>query len=397
MICEQIHIDSSPSTLVRPQVLIVGLTTPPIGGVAVCVESLLNASRLQHSFELFIHDPSKGLPSESGFRWFCFRVFRFLLRQMRRDALEEIRLKLLLRTLIQIPQLRLAHVHTSSFSSFWMNARLMEEMHRRNIPVILHMHGGGFRDFFAQADSEEKQRILNILAQPEALIALSEAWQTFYQQLVPDQVVFILPNPINDVSPPVTGSERQAVLFLGHITRKKGVLDLLQAWAEVRTELPEAELWLAGPDLEGIVRNLTSAELKQSRVVYHGLVEGEAKQHLLKESALMALPSYFEGLPIVVLEALGMGLPVVATPVGAIPEVITDGDEGLLVPVGDIQAISGAIIRLLENPESRFQMGKLGYERISQRYHIDRISVELATIYQQLLEESSDETSSSSE
>ncbi|MBL7033518.1 MAG: glycosyltransferase family 4 protein [Candidatus Delongbacteria bacterium] len=376
----------------RPQVLVVGLLPPLIGGVATCVKTFLEAPGLQAQYKLSSHDPTRGLPAESGFCGLWRRGFLFLMRCLGRNLKVEQRLDQLKRKLDAITDLRLVHLHSSSFESFRLNARLVEELHRQRITFLLQMHGGGFREFFDQASIEEQEWIRRILNLPSGLIVLSEQWRSFYQHLVPEQEIFLLPNPIQDKAEPRLVQHPEAVFFLGHLTRNKGVEDLLAAWQKVRISRPEAELWLAGPDLEQIMSGISVTEKEKLGIKYFGLVLGEEKRKLFHQAALLTLPSYYEGLPIVLLEAMAMGLPVVATPVGAVPEVLTDGEEGLLVPVGEIDQLASALLQLLKNPELRQSMGQLGFDRVSQKYHIDVLSVTLAEIYQQTIEKGDHET-----
>ena len=116
-------------------------------------------------------------------------------------------------------------------------------------------------------------------------------------------------------------------------------------------------------------------------VTFAGWVRGEEKLALLQEAALLALPSYAEGVPIAVLEAMAAGLPVVTTPVGGIPDLIADGRNGLLVQPGDVPALASAINRLLDDPALRGAMGDLNRQQVVAEYDVPRYVDRLLALY----------------
>ena len=105
---------------------------------------------------------------------------------------------------------------------------------------------------------------------------------------------------------------------------------------------------------------------------------------LLTLSDLLVLPSYTEGLPLVILEAMAAGLPVVATPVGGIPEVVIHQETGFLVPVENVQALGDAILRLLQNPLLRNEMGNKGLEMVNENFSLEKMCGEVFDIYEKV-------------
>jgi glycosyltransferase involved in cell wall biosynthesis len=121
----------------------------------------------------------------------------------------------------------------------------------------------------------------------------------------------------------------------------------------------------------------------RDRVVFAGRRDDAAE--LLVELDVLALPSWTEGLPLVVLEAMARRRPVVATPVGGTPEVVVDGETGLLVPPRDPDALAAALRRLLADADLRRRMGDAGYERVRERFSADAMTGRVLEIYDEVL------------
>jgi len=164
----------------------------------------------------------------------------------------------------------------------------------------------------------------------------------------------------------------------------KGLDHLIQAIATLRPELPDLRLEIAGtgPEqmrLETLVRTLGLTEC----VTFLGWQVDLAAA--MARWAVFALPSFDEGLPIVVLEAMAASLPVVATAVGGVPEVVEDGRTGWLVPSGDSASLAEGLRLLLLNPEQRRAMGAAGRARAQEHFSIDRMVAGIAKIYDDIL------------
>ena len=157
--------------------------------------------------------------------------------------------------------------------------------------------------------------------------------------------------------------------------------DLIAALAALPPDLPRWRLTFAGggdlPHYQEAVRKAGLA----GRVAFLGWVDQARVQRLLAEADVLVLPSYHEGLPLVILEALGAGTPVVATTVGAIPQFLRAGEDALLVTPGDRADLTDSLARLIRDPASRQRLGDAGratYERI---FSLDAFKRNLLAIY----------------
>lgn len=198
----------------------------------------------------------------------------------------------------------------------------------------------------------------------------------------------VIPNGVDGqiqaFTKPPTG--RKWIIFAGRMERVKGV-DLLP---DILMSLPE-EIGLfmvgAGPEREVLEQEFEKKELTH-RVVWTGAIAPNEVFTYMDKSLVLVLPSRYEPQGRVVLEAMSKGRPVVAGRVGGIPEMITDGVEGILVDEPEAAAYSAAINRILIDPERAMQMGKWGRERVRSAYSWDRLGREMLTVYKELIQKS---------
>lgn len=173
--------------------------------------------------------------------------------------------------------------------------------------------------------------------------------------------------------------------FLGRFTRDKGIAELTQAFQALRLRHPEARLLLLGRFEEGdpVPQAARSFIETDPGVVQAGFVaDPSAYYHVLD---ILALPTYREGYPTVVLEASAAAKPVVGTYATGSVDAVVDGVTGLLVPVGDSEALAAALLRLIEDPDLAHQLGLAGRERVLRDYTTEQVCGRLAALYQELL------------
>ena len=153
-------------------------------------------------------------------------------------------------------------------------------------------------------------------------------------------------------------SEKWRLLFIGRVVRPKGIFEAMDTARLLQKCLPEAELIIAGdgPDLDEARAFATEHELNNVR--FAGRVNAEEKRHLYEESHALFLPSYTEGLPGVVVEAMAFGLPVITRPVGGIPDVLINGDHGFLIKSLEPEDFAECIQRLKNDPELYHSIAK---------------------------------------
>lgn len=274
----------------------------------------------------------------------------------------------------------IVHIHTASYNSFRRSVVFLKMARWFGKKTILHIHGGGFKEYYAT----NKQWIANTLNSCDAIITLSESWKEFYQSITSGPEIYVLENII--ANPNIINKEENHkcnFLFLGKIDPLKGIYDLIDVLYQHKAYLSDKiELHIGGggeiDELQGLI---TKYELG-SFVFYEGFVSGSKKEMLLNLCDAYILPSYTEGLPVSILEAMSYGKPILATPVGGIPEVVTD--NGLLFQPGDKAAIFNALDFIVGNYDLRHQMGQKSKD-MAKEYLPNSVERNLQSIYNKLL------------
>src|SRR5205823_1799964 len=186
--------------------------------------------------------------------------------------------------------------------------------------------------------------------------------------------VVVVPPPVA-ITVPELAAKPNLVLFLGHLEAAKGIYDLLDALAGVRSAVPDVRLACAGDgDRIGVARYAENLGIAEA-VKFTGWVGPSGKRALLEHAAVFALPSYDEALPVSLLEAMSAGVPVVATPVGGIVEVVVDRASGLLVAPGDTAGLERALTRLLVEPALAARLGVAARETARLRFALVRLAL----------------------
>jgi glycosyltransferase involved in cell wall biosynthesis len=285
------------------------------------------------------------------------------------------------------------HIHMASNGSYLRKSILARICLARGHRLILHIHGAMFDQFMERAGSEKKKKIITLLNKANRVIVLSGSWFSFFEKYVPGERLRVIYNPSSTYSSgqnrayktgnvQAGGSTLMKVLFMGRFGQRKGAYDLIRAAAKLR-EVPFMLDMYGDGEIEK-VRELVEKENLKEKVSINGWVPHSKIWEIYENADVMALPSYAEGLPMSLLEAVGEGLPVVSTRVGGIPEVVEDGRNGFLIEPGDVEALADRLRRLVTSPEMAERMGRESLNIAREKFSTDRIGQELQQLYQEL-------------
>ncbi len=278
----------------------------------------------------------------------------------------------------------IVHIHGASRASFWRKSVFMAIALAARCPVIFHLHGGGFARFYDEECGPVRKRIVRFLLERAArIIVLSNQWRAWVSSAMHNPNVVCIANPMPMHPEPAVARRRNVLLFLGRLERAKGVFDLVDALVELRATHPDVRLVLAGDDVDGLGRYAEERGVADA-VHLAGWVGPEQKRALLDSAAVFVLPSYAEGSPISLLEAMAAGLPSVATAVGGIPDVVADGVNGMLVEPGDVAMLARVLRKLLDDRMLRARLGTAARETVRLRFDADHVIGELEKIYTSL-------------
>jgi glycosyltransferase involved in cell wall biosynthesis len=236
------------------------------------------------------------------------------------------------------------HCHMSYKGSFFRKLTFVVLAKLFRHKSIVHLHGSEFKDYYAASSDFKKKLILWLINSVDEFVVLSDSWQEFIGKIAARKVMVI--NNYVDIEKYDVARIPGQILFLGAFIKRKGIYDLINALKQISND---CHLHLCGAGEDEAVQTLIDELSLSDSVTNHGWVNTKQKTQLLSECSVFILPSYNEGLPMVIIEAMACEIPVISTPVGGIPEVIIEGETGYLVEPGDIGAISSKLSTVLDN------------------------------------------------
>lgn len=279
------------------------------------------------------------------------------------------------------------HIHSSFGGSFYrkMPFILLGSWFKK--PIINHVHGADFNEFYLNASDKKRKLIKNIYNKCSKIIALSEEWKDNLKQIIDESKITVIENYsiLNNeaIDERQNKKNEHNVLFLGFICKRKGCYDIPAIVEKVALEIPDVRFVLAGSGDIDQIKATTPDKIKKN-IVYPGWVRYKEKDKLLKKADLFFLPSYNEGMPMSILDAMGYGLPIVSTTVGGITKIVHDGVNGYACEPGDKENMANAIIDLLINDKKRLRLGNASVNIVSKSYSLQQNIQKIESIYLEL-------------
>ncbi|PGM56742.1 glycosyltransferase family 4 protein [Bacillus sp. AFS053548] len=253
---------------------------------------------------------------------------------------------------------KIVHIHSSSDSSFYRKSIfvLLSKLFKKNI--IFHIHSGKFLEFYNKKSLFQRRFIKKILSICDEILVLTESWsQNIFNELKIKSKV--LPNYIDgslykDTKLKSQFNEIKKIVYMGKICEHKGIYDVIDVVKHLKSKNISCKFIIAGNGSKTDINelnNLIENNSIEEYIEYVGWLNIKEKIELLSTSDIFILPSHIEAFGIVLLEAMHFGLPIVATEVGGIPEVVIKNKNALLVPAKSPIDLSKSIITLLENKD----------------------------------------------
>lgn len=276
----------------------------------------------------------------------------------------------------------IVHIHMASRRSTYRKIKYIQIAKKYNKKVILHIHGGGFSKFYdEECNDRQKEYIKNNLNKADKIIVLSEEWKKYFTKLIKENKLEILYNGVKVPEEYDKDLSNKNILFLGRINEQKGIYDLIKAIKIIKEKYPDVCLYVGGTGEENRIQKSVNELQLEDNVKMLGWINNEQKDKILKKCAIFVLPSYFEAMPMSILEAMSYYCVTLSTNVGSIPKVIQNNENGILVKPGDIKNISDMINYLFENKETMSKISSNARTTIEKKYNIKKNVNKLLNIY----------------
>jgi glycosyltransferase involved in cell wall biosynthesis len=233
-----------------------------------------------------------------------------------------------------------------------------------------------------------------VMRLPDALAVLSERDRAVASAHVNPEKLVVLPPTCNPdlLEVPLArnrSGDGVSTLFVGWLTAAKGIFDLLDVAESLRDTRPRITFQVLGSGMSAEETAAVAAEVDRrglrTLVSLRGVLIGEEKRRAFAEADVLFLPTHWDAFPVVVLEAMAAGLPVVSTRVGGVPRLVEDGQGGLLGQVGDARSLAAGLERLALAPDVRLQMGGFNRHRFRTLWHPDVVGQAALDLYYRLL------------
>ena len=367
----------------RPRLLAVGPLPPPLGGVQLMNEMLIRSS-LANDFAIETVNTSKGRA-----RW-------AVEKQSWRTPIDFVKHAGMLITAIARFRPDVVYLHAASGISFTRDWALMTIARLMGRRVVCHYHGTRHTIFPSTQTSFGCWAGRAMMGAAHRVIALSPGYRDTYAEVWRRSDVTWSPNLV-DLAPyaglpktaPWLAPGERAVLFMGRLSAPKGIHDLFDAMAPVVAKHADVRFVLAGVAETEAQEPLLRADIERRglgpRVTFLGSLEGRKKALAYATSAVIAIPSWTEAFPLVIPEAMAGGLPMVVTAVGAIPDFVVDGEDGLLIPPRDPSALAAALDRLLSDEPLRARMSAHVRERAEKEFAVEVGAARVRQVLEDLL------------
>jgi glycosyltransferase involved in cell wall biosynthesis len=297
-------------------------------------------------------------------------------------------LKALIKAFYYLPPSDVVHLHGAVHLSLLRKSAFIWLARLFRCRVIYHFHSPQtvFEDFFS-VRGIRRRYALATLRQCDAIVVLSDSWEATVRKVLPDSTIVVIYNPVMEAQPVAKDQHAESldVLYLAHLIRRKGYDDLVKAFAIVVDKVPAARLVFCGSGETEEAQRLSEELGIAANVVFRGWIPETEIAQALSAATVFCLPSYDEGLPMGILEAMSSGVAIVTTPVGGVPDVLTHERNALLVEPGDIDDLGEQLARLLIDAELRRRLAAEAL-RDSGAFRPEKIAEDWARLYRNVAE-----------
>lgn len=359
----------------KPKCLVLGPIPPPVGGIETVTVAVLESEAMKQ-FEVMHCDPAKGTKARMGqFRLGNLKMALSYFGKMRR-ALKEFK-----PDVVYMPI-------TSTWSGFLQDTVLCKMSKKHGAKVVGHVHGHHFYTIL-ERKGWQAPIVRKSIDRFDAILMLGERWRNLMADYGARGKILIVPSTArkeifergNTVTRVPNLTQSATALFVGQMGHRKGMFDILRAMLLLKQRNVQCKLIAVGPgELEGeyeAVQALAKELQLGDLVEFTGPLQGEALYAKFAAADFLVLPSYDEGLPVVLHEAAAFSIPTICTPVGAIPDLLRHEQNSLLVEPGNVEQIADALSRMTTEPENRIAWGAQ-LKKDDHSFHPDVVTAQIA-------------------
>lgn len=350
----------------KDKILVISVNNLAKGGVASVVTTFMQSEYLNSNFDIHYfhsHDPKNFIT-----KWISWIIsviyFPFLLLS---------------------GKFRVAHIHGSLKGSLFRKSFFLLWLKLFKVPTIYQCHAAQVEKYF-NSKSEFQLKVIRVIFSLFTLrLCLGKKSVGLFEDKT-NSKWDVLFNPVPDITVLREKQDTCNFTFMGELTKRKGIDDLLEAFSQCNNE--HARLLVAGNgDIDTFKERCRTLGI-ENKVDFLGWINNSEKLQLLAKTDVVVLPSYAEGLPMSILEAMSVGLPVITTPVGAVEDAITARTHGLLIEPGNINDLCSALNELISDNEKREYLGNNAKSKFKQYFEVDVVAKKLAEYYTELIPES---------
>ena len=330
------------------RVIVFGPDIKGRGGIAAVIQTYIGSGKAEFNFKTInSYNTGKGLKNLITFVKALFSLIGMLI--FRRPDL--------------------VYIHAASRGSFYRKSLIVLCCRIFRLPVILHLHGGGFKEFYHGVSSFSQCYIRFIIRTSSSFVVLSVGWKTWFLNEVDNFTnIRVIRNGVKESEELPKSKDDKTIIFVGRLVKGKGLEDLFQALAKLKADGCYMKLVVAGDGNITEYQDLAVSLGIEADVIFAGWLQRKELDAHMGSVRCLVLPSYAEGMPMCILEAFANKLPVVATTVGAIPEMLKHGIDGYLYPPGDIEQLSSFLKIYAEDKDLAIKDGLAGFKKYSEQY-----------------------------
>lgn len=290
-----------------------------------------------------------------------------------------------------VKKIDIVHIHVSERGSFYRKNIIFNISKFFHKKIITHMHGAEFKEFYSNSSINQKHKIIKFLVESDKVIALGDSWSKYIQSLDSKIDIEIMQNFVSEVKETSTfNTNKVNILFLAVVTKRKGIFDLVESvsnlvkYEDIRKYKIKVIIAGSGVEEESVKKKVIEKGLEEY-FDFRGWIDNTEKINTLLESQIFVLPSYNEGLPVSILEAMSYGIPIISTNVGSIEDAVKDDYNGIIINPGNIDMLTDSIIRLIKNKRDWEKFSINNKLLVSQKYNSNIYFDNMENIYKSII------------